>query len=481
VQSSPSLQLAAVGQLPSQVSPDSRTPLPHRTVQSTSLSELQLGAQQPSPVGLVHVVIGEVVHRALHSAAEPVSTSFVQALLSLQLVGQLPSQTSPGSTVPSPQRGGSAGQSWSPRVRVQPEAQQPSPDTQAVIGVLVQVTLHSLAVPVRTSVVHALLSLQVVGQLPSQVSLGSTVPLPHRGVQSTSVFALQRPRSQHWSAVAEHVVTAVFVQVTLHCAAVPVSTSVVHALLSLQLVGQLPSQVSPGSTVPSPQLAEQSLSPGRAQPLGQHESPEVQAVTAACAQTTLHCAAVPVSTSVVQALLSLQLVGQLPSQVSPGSTTPLPQGAGSAGQSLSVLGPQIERSQQASPFEQVVFLTLVQAALQVAALPVSVSVVQALLSLQVVGQLPSQVSPGSTTPLPQLGAQSVSPGREQPEGQHWSPLEQAVTDACVHCTLQVVGLPVRLSVVQALLSSQVAGQLPSQVSPGSTRPSPHVGAVVGWQ
>jgi hypothetical protein len=47
VQELPSMQLA--GQLPSQVSPDSTTPLPHLTVQLSSLVELQPGAQQPSP------------------------------------------------------------------------------------------------------------------------------------------------------------------------------------------------------------------------------------------------------------------------------------------------------------------------------------------------------------------------------------------------------------------------------------------------
>ena len=65
--------------------------------------------------------------------------------------------------------------------------------------------------------------------------------------------------------------------------------------------------------------------------------------------------------------------------------------------------------------------------------PVSVSVVQALPSSQLVGQAPvpdkiplSQVSPDSTTPLPQTGVQSVSLVALQPEGQQPSPEVQVV-------------------------------------------------------
>ena len=58
-----------------------------------------------------------------------------------------------------------------------------------------------------------------------------------------------------------------------------------------------------------------------------------------------------------------------------------------------------------------------QATLQLAALPVIVSCVQSLPSSQLAGQLPSQVSPGSTTPLPQLAEQSLSLPELQPFGQ----------------------------------------------------------------
>lgn len=56
-------------------------------------------------------------------------------------------------------------------------------------------------------------------------------------------------------------------------AGLPVLVSMVHALPSLQSAGQLPSQVSPLSTVPLPHVAEQSLSLLLVQPAGQQPSP----------------------------------------------------------------------------------------------------------------------------------------------------------------------------------------------------------------
>ena len=44
----------------------------------------------------------------------------------------------------------------------------------------------------------------------------------------------------------------------------------------------------------------------------------------------------------------------------------------------------------------------------------------------------------------------------------------------LHTTLQFSALPVSESMVQELASSQVTGQLPSQVSRSSTTPSPQV-------
>jgi hypothetical protein len=146
--------------------------------------------------------------------------------------------------------------------------------------------------------------------------------------------------------------------------------------------------------------------------------------------------ALPVSTQVWHRTLDEgQLVGQAPgwpaamavSQSSPASTMPLPQ-AGPA-QSGSVAEVQPE-GQQPSPGEQVVMVVWVQWAVQVAALPSSVSVVQALPSLQLVGQVAggSQVSPVSSTPLPHTATgQSGSVALVQPEGQQPSlTVEQAV-------------------------------------------------------
>src|SRR5262245_1662195 len=94
------------------------------------------------------------------------------------------------------------------------------------------------------------------------------------------------------------------------------------------------------------------------------------------------------------------------SQVSPASTAPLPQTAGQS-PSLLLLQPG---AQQPSPLRHMVTGAVVHVAVQVPAL-FSVSVVQLLPSLQLVGQAPgwpvampvSQVSLESPTPLPQVG------------------------------------------------------------------------------
>jgi hypothetical protein len=435
--------------------------------------------------------------RTSHVLELPDFTSLVQGRLSLQLLAHLvgleSSQVSPESRTPLPQPACTAQSLSVPPFAgfLQPGAQQPSPFVHAVICVFVHAELQVLAAPVRTSVVQALPSLQLVMQLldGSQVSPGSFTLFPHAGMQSTSLLALQ-PGAQHVSArLVSHTVIAVFAQVTLHAAAVPVSTSVVQALPSLQvvlhLVALVSSQVSPESNTPLPQPATttQSLSvppaAGFLQPGAQQPSPLVQAVTGVLVHLTLQAPAVPVRTSVVHALLSLHVVGQLPSHVSVPLTLPSPQNG--FVQSLSP-GAEQPLGQQVSPLVQTVSGALVHLTLQALAVPVRTSDVQALPSLQVVGQLPSQVSPGSTTPLPHGGGwQSMSPGRAQPLGQHESPLAQVVTALCVHWNVQAAALPVDASVVQALLSLQVAGQLPSQVSPGSTLPSPQRAAVVGLQ
>jgi hypothetical protein len=64
--------------------------------------------------------------------------------------------------------------------------------------------------------------------------------------------------------------------------------------------------------------------------------------------------------------------------------------------------------------------------LQFCALPVFVSIVQALLSLQDAGQFPSQVSPVSTVELPHVAEQSLSLLLLHPAGQQPSPVTQVV-------------------------------------------------------
>lgn len=101
-----------------------------------------------------------------------------------------------------------------------------------------------------------------------------------------------------------------------------------HAFWSSHDTGQLPSgsHVSPASTVPLPQLGEQSLSSMALQAAGQHPSSSVQSSTTVTSHATSQVSGVPESMSEVHALLSSQTVGQLPggSHDSPASTTPFP-------------------------------------------------------------------------------------------------------------------------------------------------------------
>jgi hypothetical protein len=208
VQAIPSSQL--VGQLPggSQVSPGSTAPLPQLTEQSVSFRDVHPDGQQPSPPP--QAVIAGYVHRAVQSAALPTSTSLVQTFPSSQLVGQLPggSQVSPGSTTPLSQRGA---QSLS-LFALHPAGQQPSPPVQVTTGRWLQVALQVVALPPRVSRVQAFPSLQLVGQDAggSQVSPGSTTPLPHTAGQSPSLAAVQ-PAAQQPSPPA-HTATGVWVQ-----------------------------------------------------------------------------------------------------------------------------------------------------------------------------------------------------------------------------------------------------------------------------
>lgn len=137
--------------------------------------------------------------------------------------------------------------------------------------------LQELAEPVDVSTVHELPSLQSAGQLPSQVSPGSTTRLPQLAEQSLSVLLLQ-PAGQQPSPVT-HCEIAWWLQAALQFDALPVWASSVQAFPSLQSTGQLPSQVSPVSTTPLPQLAEQSESLLLVHPAGQQPSPPAHCVT----------------------------------------------------------------------------------------------------------------------------------------------------------------------------------------------------------
>src|SRR5438105_2225096 len=91
------------------------------------------------------------------------------------------------------------------------------------------------------------------------------------------------------------------------------------------------SQDSPGSQAPLPQTGAQSTSVLALQPEGQHPSElKLHCVMSLCTQDEVQVLGFPITKSLVQAMPSLQLAfdcGQLAggSQVSPSSTTPLPQ------------------------------------------------------------------------------------------------------------------------------------------------------------
>jgi hypothetical protein len=203
------------------------------------------------------------------------------------------------------------------------------------------------------------------------------------------------------------------------------------------------------------------LHPGAQQP----SAPE-QAVIAVKVQARPQ--PVPISVSDVQTSESSHAVGQIPSQTSPDSTTPLPQTGMQLG-SLLALHPG---AQQPSPPAHAVIGVKEHPTVQPP--PVSASAVQLMPSLHDVGQFPSQVSPGSVTSLPQIVAQSVSLLALQPTGQHPSPLMQRTIGANAQRAVQIAGSPVRVLLVQTFPSSHEVGQSPSQSSAPSRVPFPQV-------
>ncbi len=219
------------------------------------------------------------------------------------------------------------------------------------------------------------------------------------------------------------------------------------------MAGQEVGQLVSGSHVswqadsiwPLPQVQLQSLSFAVVQPAGQQPSPDTQIV---CAPSSTHfavqLAAVPVSLRFVQPI-GAQEVGQLPggSQLSPASTTPLPQ---EATQSVSSLALQ-PAGQQPSPLRQAVCRwSSTHWAVQVPGLATRRSMQPT--GAHDVGQVDSgsQTSPQalSTTPLPQVQLQSLSSVAEQPGGQQASPDLQAVSvPLSMQAAVQVAADPTR--------------------------------------
>jgi hypothetical protein len=194
---------------------------------------------------------------------------------------------------------------------VHPIGQHPSPFAHIVIAGCVHTALHVLADPVRMSAVQALVSGgQVVGQFPSQVSGGSTTPFPQLAMQLASFPELQPIGQQPSPPV--HIVIGACVHTKLQLPADPVIPSVVHGLLSLHDVGQFPSQVSPGSVMPLPHEAVQSLSLAALQPGPQQPSELRHIVIGLNVQTTLHDAVDPVRESTVQVFMSSHDTGHAP-------------------------------------------------------------------------------------------------------------------------------------------------------------------------
>lgn len=264
------------------------------------------------------------------------------------------------------------------------------------------------------------------------------MPLPQIGRQSASVFA-SSPGGQQ-SSLSKLASAGRCVQTAVQLALEPLSSSVVQATLSSQLLGHgtllFGSHVSSLLTTPSPQLGLQSLSELESASGGQQPSPFAALVIGVCVHVAVHSAAAPSSLSFVQGSLSSQLVGQgvllLGSHFSPSLSVPSPQ---LALQSLSMLGFALG-GQQPSPSVVVVIGVCVHVAVHCAAFPSILSAVHALPSSQLVGHgvllLGSHFSPASSTPLPHALGQSLSVVFEQPDGQQPSPLLQSVISVTLH-------------------------------------------------
>jgi len=289
VQASASL-LHWVGQLEggSQVSPVSRMPLPQTAAQSESVAAPHAEGQQPSPGAQAVMFVN--AHTRVQSSLLPETTSWVQALLSLQVAGHAPglpaviarSHFSGDSTTRLPHTGA---QSLS-LLALQPTGQQPSPPVQVLVCRSAHSAVQSAEEPCSSKREHPSAMGHAVGQapgIPAAMALShrsvppSYTAFPHEGSQSPSLFAFP-PGGQHLSPSVNEVVDS-NTQRALH---VPADSKVsrVQGSLSLQATEQRSpagvcapvSQVSLLSFTLSPQVAEQSESVTDVQPVGQQAS-----------------------------------------------------------------------------------------------------------------------------------------------------------------------------------------------------------------
>jgi hypothetical protein len=230
---------------------------------------------------------------------------------------------------------------------------------------------------------------------------------------------------------------------------------------------------------PFPHTGWQSLSFVWFAPTGQQPSFAADVRITSCVHWTEQ--PLPVMPSLVHANKSphVAAVGQRPSQRSPASTILLPQ-IGSQSLSLLAFAPL---GQQPSSFFGAVIGTFVHALLQLFALPVSRSVVQALPSSQVVGQgicalFGSHTSPASIVPLPQLAEQSLSVAFVHVEGQQPSPDMHSTIGCMLHCAVHAAASPSTTAFKQAFNDTHVAAvghiSTGSHASPASIEPLPQL-------
>ena len=168
----------------------------HLTVRAQSLSVFEVHPVGQQPSSGTQAVTAVWLQARVQSSLLPVIASVVQGFLSSQEVGQEDggSQVSPDSTTPFPQTGEQSESLFA----LHTGGQQPSPETQAVMEVWLQVMLQLARLPALASVVQTLSSSQEVGQEDggSQVSPDSITPLPQVGVQSESLLALHAAGQQ---------------------------------------------------------------------------------------------------------------------------------------------------------------------------------------------------------------------------------------------------------------------------------------------